>query len=289
MKLVSKNAGIHTLKKLSVVKREKPCLDAEWHFHPEFELLYISKSFGIRFVGDSVSHFSPGDLVLVGSYLPHLWRNNGSYYKKNSNQKVKTVVTKFIRDFIGADTFKNPEFGDIDALLSDSRFGVSFGKSVSEKMHDELLQLCDLSPVEKSISLLTILHRLSREGDKELLSSSEMHQLTKQKSGRIDKVYKFISDNYNTIIKLDDVAKVANMTPNSFCRFFKKYTNKSFIEFLNEVRIRNASRLLIQEDLTVSQIAYTVGYNSITNFNKQFKLITGVTPLHYKSNFDNQE
>ena len=288
MKLVSKNTGAHTLKKLSVVKREKPCLDAEWHFHPEFELLYISKSFGIRFVGDSVSHFSPGDLVLVGSYLPHLWRNNSSYYKGGSDKSVKTVVTKFTRDFIGSDTFENTEFGDINALLLDSRFGVSFGKSISEKMHDELLQLCDLNSTEKYISLLSILNRLSKEENRELLSSSEMHQLTKQKSGRIDKVYKFISDNYNSTITLNDISKVANMTPNSFCRFFKKYTNKSFIEFLNEVRIRNASRLLIQENLTVSQIAYTVGYNSITNFNKQFKLITGVTPLDYKSDFENQ-
>lgn len=287
MKLVSKNTGTHTIKKLSVIRREKPCLDAEWHFHPEFELLYISKSFGIRFVGDSVSHFSPGDLVLVGSYLPHLWRNNSSYYKNDSKKSVKTVVTKFTKDFIGSDTFEKSEFRDIGALLHDSRFGVSFGKSISAKMHDELLQLCDLSISEKSISLLSILDRLSREKDRELLSSSEMHQIIKKKSGRIDKIYKFISDNYNYPIKLDDVSKVANMTPNSFCRFFKKYTNKSFIEFLNEVRIRNASRLLIQENLTVSQIAYSVGFNSITNFNKQFKLNTGVTPLQFKSNFEN--
>lgn len=284
MKLVIKNNESSVNKRLTVVKKELPCLDAEWHYHPEFELLYISQSNGIRFVGDSVSHFSPGDLVLVGSYLPHLWRNDISYYKKKEKTSVKTIVTKFTRDFIGSNTFDNPEFLEIDKLLAESNYGVSFGSKVSKELHNDLIKLSNLSPAEQSIKLLNILHRLSKVKDKTLLSSSDMRQFSKQKSYRIDNVIKYISDNYTLNMRLEDVAEIACMTPNSFCRFFKRMTNKSFTEFLNEVRIRNAARLLIQENLPVSQVCYAVGYNSITNFNKQFKQIIGTTPNSYRQN-----
>jgi len=282
MKLVVKNSEKPLHKKLFIENREVPCLDAAWHYHLEYELLYISKSSGIRFVGDSVSQFLPGDLVLVGPYLPHLWRNNASYYEGNQEQRVKTIVTKFSKDFIGENTFDSPEFLEINKMLDESKYGVVFGAKTSEKMHDELLNIVNLNQVEQSIKLLDILHRLSISADKKLLSSSDMRQFTSDNSERIDSILKFISDNYASYISLTDVSEVACMTTNSFCRFFKRMTNKSFTQFLNEVRIRNASRLLIQEDLPVSEVCYVVGYNSITNFNKQFKLIMGSTPNNYR-------
>ena len=119
--------------------------------------------------------------------------------------------------------------------------------------------------------------------DKDVLSSSDMSQLATDDSGRLDTVIKYISDNYANYISLTHVSDIACMTTNSFCRFFKKMTNKSFTEFLNEVRIRNASRLLVQEDLPISEVSHMVGYKSITNFNKQFKQIMGSTPKNYKS------
>ena len=119
--------------------------------------------------------------------------------------------------------------------------------------------------------------------DKTVLSSSDMRQTTTNESSeRIDTVLKFISDNYASSISLDDISNVACMTTNSFCRFFKKMTNKSFTQFLNEIRIRNASRILVQENLPVSEVCYVVGFNSITNFNKQFKQIMGATPKKFR-------
>ncbi|UMB61707.1 AraC family transcriptional regulator [Lutibacter sp. A80] len=282
MKLVVKNSEKPINKKLFIENREVPCLDASWHYHLEYELLYISQSSGIRFVGDSVSPFLPGDLVLVGPYLPHLWRNDISYYKDNEAYFVKTIVTKFSKDFIGENTFESVEFKEINKMLDDSKYGVAFGEKTSKKMHQDIMNIANLKPVEQSIKLLEILHRLSIVKDKKLLSSSDMRQFTSENSQRIDNVLKFISDNYVSYISLNDVAEVACMTTNSFCRFFKRMTNKSFTQFLNEVRIRNASRLLIQGDLPVSEVCYIVGYNSITNFNKQFKQIMGCTPNNYR-------
>lgn len=282
MKLILKNTDSFTSERLNIVKKEIPCLDSSWHYHAQYELLYISQSTGIRFVGDSVSQFFPGDLVLVGPYLPHLWRNDPSYYNEEDTNSVKTIVLKFTKDFIGEGTFNNPEFVDISNLLEESKFGVSFGKMISKNMHKELVGIIDLSPAQQSIKLLDILNRLSISDDKRVLSSSDMRQYTTDNSDRLDTVLKYISDNYANYISLQDVSDIACMTTNSFCRFFKKMTNKSFTRFLNEVRVRNASRLLVQNDAPVSEVCYTVGYKSITNFNRQFKEIMGNTPKGYR-------
>ena len=284
MKLVLKKSDTSVSEKLNIHTREVPCLDAAWHYHKEIELLYISKSNGIRFVGDSVAPFFPGDLVLVGSYLPHLWRNDPSYYQDDNIQNVQTIVTKFTVDFLGDDIFNMPEFYDIKKLIEDCKLGLSFGKSVSKPLHDDIMKLPNLSPAEQHIKILGILHKLSivDKKDRVSLSSSDMRQTTTESSERIDTVLKYISDNYATSISLDDISNIACMTTNSFCRFFKKMTNKSFTQFLNEIRIRNASRILVQETMPVSEVCYIVGFNSITNFNKQFKQIMGSTPKKFR-------
>lgn len=281
MKLVHKNSDSPLNERLEITRKEIPCLDSSWHYHSEYELLYISQSHGIRFVGDSVSQFSPGDLVLVGPYLPHLWRNDPSFYKDDSI-KVKTIILKFTKNFIGEDTFNLTEFKGVNNLLEESKFGVSFGGKVSSEFHDDLMGIIDLPMAEQTIKLLDILYRLSLIDNREILSSADMRQYTSDNSQRLDDVIKYISINYNNYISLEDVSDIACMTTNSFCRFFKNMTNKSFTEFLNEVRIRNASRLLAQEDTPVSEICYEVGYNSVTNFNRQFKKITGCTPKDYR-------
>ncbi|MCF6333731.1 MAG: AraC family transcriptional regulator [Draconibacterium sp.] len=282
MKLILKNTDSFVNERLNITKKEIPCLDSFWHYHAQYELLYISQSTGIRFVGNNVSQFVPGELVLVGPYLPHLWRNDPSYYSEDDTNKVKTIVIKFTKNFIGEGTFNNSEFSGINNLLEQSKFGVSFGSVVSKSLNDELIGIINLSPAEHSIKLMDILFRLSLTDDKTVLSSTDMRQYTTDNSQRIDNVLKYISNNYASYIGLDNVADIACMTTNSFCRFFKKATNKSFTQFLNEVRIRNAARLLVQEDLPVSEICDMVGYKSVTNFNRQFKQIMGSTPKKYR-------
>lgn len=282
MRLTLKNTENFTNERINIFKKEKPCLDSAWHYHPQYELIYISKSTGIRFVGDSVSQFFPGDLVLVGAYLPHLWRDNSSYYKETNSKDVETIVLKFTKNFLGEGTFDNPEFIQINQLLEDSKFGICFTGSLNKELQKELLNIVDLTPVEQSIKLLDLLHKLSIMEGSYPLSSTDMRQYSDLNSDRLDRVIKFISDNYAQSISLQDVADIAYMTTNSFCRFFKKKTNKSFTQFLNEVRIRNAARLLVQDNLTVNAVCFAVGYHSITNFYRQFKQITGTTPKEYK-------
>lgn len=282
MKLILKNSDSSASERLDITKKEIPCLDSSWHYHPQYELIYISRSSGIRFVGDSVSQFYPGDLVLVGPYLPHLWRNDPSFYAEDSNQTVETIILKFTKEFIGEGTFNLPEFSDVDKLLEKSKLGVNFGNEIGNSLGKELIGIMDLPPAIQSIRLLEVLYKLSQTADKAVLSSTDMRQYTSDNSQRIDAVIKYISSNYANYITLEDVAEVACMTTNSFCRFFKNTTNKSFTEFLNEVRIRNASRMLAQDSFLISDICYSVGYKSITNFNRQFKKIIGSTPKQYQ-------
>ncbi|MEO9476570.1 MAG: AraC family transcriptional regulator [Cyclobacteriaceae bacterium] len=282
MKLVYQDNNTRTDKALQVVKKDTPCFDSSWHYHPEFELIFISKSIGLRYVGDNVSNFSPGELVLIGPYLPHLWRSDQSYYKTPGANSINTMVIKFTRNFIGEDTFDFPAFNKVNELLKMSNFGVLFDKRDSAELQEDIYGIIDLSEAERAIKLLDILNRLARLDSKEILSTTDMRQVRTESVNRIDKVLKFISDNYVSDISLEDVADVACMTTNSFCRFFKKATNKSFITFLNEVRIKNAARLLVQEDLPISDVGFKVGFNSITNFNKQFKQIMNVSPNEHR-------
>ncbi|TYA92139.1 AraC family transcriptional regulator [Seonamhaeicola marinus] len=282
MKLVLKNTENFVNKRINIAEKEVPCLDSAWHYHSEYELLYISKSSGIRFVGDNVSHFSPGELVLIGPYLPHLYRNDPAYYEEGGDLKVKTIVMKFSKNFMGEGTFDNPEFASVAKLLEESKFGVLFDKNISRALHDEIIELTQLSKGEQSIRMLDFLYRLSHVEEKQALSSTDMRQFSTENPDRLDTVIKYISDNYMNSISLGDIANIACMTTNSFCRFFKKMTNKSFTEFLNEIRIRNAARMLVQENYPISEICFLVGYKSIPNFNKQFKQIMGETPKSYR-------
>lgn len=281
MKLQLKQSKSFFSEKLLSYQYDQPCLDASWHYHKEYELLYVSKGSGIRFVGDNVQEFNEGELVLVGAYLPHLWRNDLSS-KLDVDSNVKIVVIKFLKDFIGKGVFDNPEFYAVKDMLKSADLGVLFSKETSQEFKDRLLGFDDLNAPEKSIELLSLLHELSLEKIDKQISTLDMRQYSSENGSKLDVVMKFISINYASCISLKDVAEIACLTENSFCRYFKNLTNKSFVKFLNEVRIRNAAKLLVSTNKSISEIAMEVGFPSITNFNKQFKIVQSETPKIYR-------
>ena len=281
MKLQLKQSKSFFSEKLLSYQYDQPCLDASWHYHKEYELLYVSKGSGIRFVGDSVQEFNEGELVLVGAYLPHLWRNDLSS-KIDADSNVKIVVIKFLKDFIGKGVFENPEFYAVKDMLKSADLGVLFSKETSQEFKDRLLGFDNLNAPEKSIELLSLLHELSQEKIEKQISTLDMRQYSSENGSKLDEVMKFISINYASSISLKDVAEIACMTENSFCRYFKNLTKKSFVKFLNEVRIRNAAKLLVSTNKSISEIAMEVGFPSITNFNKQFKIVQSETPKIYR-------
>jgi AraC-like DNA-binding protein len=266
-----------------VTRQKNPHLESNWHFHEEFELIYIVKGTGIGIVGDNISNFRPPKLVLSGQWLPHVWKNDELYMEDDS---VDVIIFKFTRLFNGQDIFSLPEFSSIAKMLDLSKRGISFKSKTIEQVHELLIQAPESQNAAGIISLLKILDVLSQSTNYKLLSSPEFTlPITLYGENRLSRVINFISTNYHRAIDLDELANEAAMTRSSLCRFFKNRTNKTIFQFINEFRIGKACQSLINGDQSVSEICYSTGFNSITSFNRVFKSCKSLTPIEFKKQY----
>lgn len=283
MKLQFKSSEQDSMSSIYAKRVYRPHIGGDWHFHKEFELIYFLKGQGMRIVGDHISNFQKGELVLVGQWLPHLWRND-----EDNPEGVATdfIVVKFTRMFGNVDLFAMPELLHIKALLKEANQGILFSKKTRKLVHDDLLKLTTAESSEKLILLLNILRTLVIAADYQTLSGLNF-AIPKQVAGenRLQKVINYISANFSQNIGLDDISKIAVMTPPAFCRFFKTRTNKTFSLFLNEVRISKACQLLINGEAPIKQICYDVGFSSLTNFNRTFKNFKGISPSSFRDSY----
>lgn len=254
-----------------------------WHYHPELELTLIVKSYGLRHVGDSIENFSKGDLVLVGSNLPHLWLNDNSYFEDESKNTAKAIVVKFKPDFMGSHFLNLSEMKHIRHLIYDqAAFGVSLNKKLRKRIEKKLFDFVGLNDTKRLIQLIDILDDISRSKDYTLLSSISYRNSKSEQAHRISTVLDYLAKNYHKKLTLDEVAQQISMNRNAFCRFFKQSTRKNLFTVINEVRVSKACNLLIETKKDVLQIGFCVGYNNISNFYKAFKKNTGMSPLVYR-------
>lgn len=256
-----------------------------WHYHPELELVYILKSTGTRFVGDSIEKFEPGQLVLLGKNLPHMWLNDDLYFEEDSDLESEALAIHFRIDFLGDTFFDVFEFLAIKQLLHRAQRGVLF-LGIADEVTDKLWQLYESEGAERVIKFISLLDLLSKWEDSRCLSSDGFMQSFENKSAKhLDKVYEYLYNNFHKKILLKEAAAIAGMNPSAFSRSFKKIHNKTFIRYLNEIRIAYACRLLIEGGVKISAISYDCGFNNLSNFNRQFKLIRGVSPTEYQDQY----
>ncbi len=283
MKLQFKTSEQFTMSSIYAKRVHRPHTGGNWHFHQEFELIYFIKGHGMRVVGDNISNFQAGELVLVGQWLPHLWRNAS---ESTDEEMTDFVVVKFTRMFGSVDLFAMPELIHVKALLKKANQGLYFPKETQRAVHTDMLNLVKAESSEKLILLLKILRRLVKCEAYQVLSSPNF-SLPKQIKGenRLYKVINYISVNYATNITLNEISKIAVMTPPAFCRFFKTRTNRTFSSFLNEIRISRASQFLINGETSIKQICFDVGFSSLTNFNRAFKSVNGISPSNYRNSY----
>jgi AraC-like DNA-binding protein len=268
----------------SVRKDTLPYFYNSWHYHTEIELVYIIKGTGTRFIGDNISKFSDGDLVLLGTNLPHVWKSDDIYFKSDSKKKVSAIVIHFPIDFLGIDIWNKVEMAAIKKLLDIAKRGITYTVPNNHQVKKQLLKITELPQFERILSLLQILQTLTTIKDFEILSGlSFANRYQENSSERIDKIYDFILNNFNKEIKLAEVAALATMTPASLCRFFKQKTGKSLSEFVNEVRVGFACKLIIESQLSISEVCYQCGFNSLSYFNRQFKKFAKVSPSQYSN------
>ncbi|RZT93240.1 AraC-like DNA-binding protein [Ancylomarina subtilis] len=256
-----------------------PHIVVPWHYHPEFELIYIEKSKGTLIVGDCIDKFTDGDMIFLGPNVPHVMKNEESYYQKDPNLKAKARVIHFKKEIFGNSLLSLPELDKINLFLKKSSRGFRIQGTTKTQIVSILNNLHESKGAYRIILLLQILNLLAENEEEIYLASEAFVESFKHSSNqKLYNVYEYVSKHFQETIDLESAAKVANLSKTAFCRFIKTKTNKTFSEFLNEMRINYAKKLLVEGKLTIAQIAYECGFNSPSYFNKQFKNYTGLTP-----------
>ena len=252
------------------------------HFHPEVEILLVVQGTGTRYVGDSVEPFASGDLVMIGPNVSHEWFSE----KKSDAGTSEAIYILFNPDILGSDFWNLPESKIILKIIQQSERGIK----LTGKTRDDvaaLMKRIDTSYGFTRITLLmTILEMIAFNGEYQYLATPVVQNtINERDSERLNKVYKYVLDNCYQEISLESASSIANLSKPAFCRYFKKRANKTFVRFLNEIRVGQACRLLVNENQSVADICYTCGYNNISYFIRQFRAITGFTPLGYRKKF----
>ena len=253
--------------------------------------MLIQKSSGTQYIGDNIGHFTEGDVIFLGPNIPHIFKNHPDYFHPNSKKRAKATVLYFSNDFISRDFFDLTELQSIKKILTLSRRGIKIC-GPSKKTAINLLVKCVKSANEdRIINFLSLLNFIAKKSDYHVLSSNSFLKNAEYKDlDRLNKVFDFLLNNFHNDINLSEVSEVANMSPTAFCRFFKKHTNKTMVTYLNEIRIGNACKLLIEnENMNISDICFESGFNNLTNFIIQFKKLKDCPPMQYCQKFYQQK
>jgi len=269
-----------------VHKLEQPFFDPYWHFHPEYQLFMVLKGKGTRFIGDHVTLFQEGDITFLGPDLPHLWRSDTEKSVIENDIHAVGIVVYFQEDFISKSLLNKEEGIRIRQLFKKSLRGFDVTDKTAKSIGKSLLNLPNLEGFDAVLGLLQILNSLSQTDDIELLASSGYtNTLREGDTERMNRVYAHVMKHFKRKIPISELASLTHMTPTSFSRYFKTHANKTFTEFVSEIRIGHACKLLIDKKKNASQACYESGFRTVSNFNKQFKTITNRTPLEYKKRY----
>ena len=251
---------------------------AYWHFHPEVELVYVNKGQGKRHIGNHLSYFNNSMLVLIGANLPH----NG--FVDRLTTTGKETIVQFKLDFLGNTFFNIPEMNNINALFQRAKKGILFKPETKGKVGPKIEAMTELQGMERVIQLLDILHDLSEANDYTLLNADGFaFEAELQDSEKIDIIFKHVNNNFKRHISLDEIADKVSMTTPAFCRYFKKATGKTFTKLVNEYRVVHATKLLQENQTSITDICFECGFNNFSHFNRLFKEFTGKSASKYRS------
>lgn len=256
---------------------------APYHFHKEHELTLIVQGNGRRYTGHHMAQFAPGDLVLLGSNLPHCWKLEPG----SEEGPAEAIVVQFAHDFLGADFFSKGEFRQVNRLLQKSGSGIQFGNKIGGLVAPALMAVAtEKHPFKRLMGLLQILQQLAGSKDQLLLDRQRViAELSTTDQERIHPIFVYLVDNFRSAVNLNKAAAIAGMTPNAFCKYFKRITRKTFMETVIEYRLNYAMQQLVQTDDPISNICFNSGFNDVSHFYKMFRERTQLSPLHYRKKF----
>ncbi len=266
--------------------RKMPHFTYPWHFHSEYEILYVIEGTGTSFVADNVAHFYPGDLALLGSNLPHFWRSDEAYHDINSKKKIDYIVIQFPAELFCESLFRFPEFHAIRELFDRASRGIRFLPPFSVEAGEQVKSIAGSEGFNRIVLLLKLLNSMAKTSRYKVLAGELYHRQNHDfTDDRLTRVMHYLNTSYRQKIALEKVSGIANLHPAAFCRYFKEKTGKSFSEYVNDMRISYACKLIIEGKLSVSQVCFESGFNNLSNFNRTFKRQTQMTPTEYYRRF----
>jgi AraC-like DNA-binding protein len=249
-----------------------------WHFHPELELIYVNKAKGKRHIGSHLSYFNNSQLILIGSNLPH------SGFADRFTSNGSEIVVQFKEDFLGESFINIPEMHLVKSLFAKAKKGILFNVDAKKEIGPKIESLVNFEGMNRLIHFLEILKDLAETKNYSLLNVDGFaFEIEPQDNKKIDIIFSFVSNNFNRSIPLDEIAEKVSMTVPAFCRYFKKSTSKTFTQFVNEFRIVHATKLLSENQSSITEICFESGFNNFSHFNKLFKKFTGRSPLKYRN------
>jgi len=268
----------------SFIARKLPMGDSseKIHSHKNFELNLVLSGSGRRIIGNHISSYEEGDLVLLGPNVPHNWQ----VLEIGEDNPPTCIVTHFFENIISSDFFNIPELEKVQQLLHTAEKGIHFKGKRVQKIIPKLERLVELEGLEAYIELLKVFNQLLQIEDFDYLSLTPYYTETFDKDlDHINKVYEYVFENIQEGINLKHAAELVHMAPGSFCRYFKKKTKLPFMQYVKNIRIGMAAKMLAETDKQITQICYESGYNNLANFNHYFKKIMGKTPTEYRKSF----
>jgi len=286
MKAAIQKSKIPETQMFIIKKLEDKHFDPVWHSHCEYQLFVVLQGTGTRFIGDSIKSFAPGDLVFTGANLPHLWRSDEAYFKKDSQLNIQGIVIYLQENFMGERVMQKEEMLLIKKLLKKSAKGLEFFGEHKDLVICMMKELLLMNGLERLIQLLKILQVLANSKAYHYISHTAYNApINENETDRMTKVYEYALANFRRKIFLPELAEMLCMTPSSFSRYFSTRNNQTFSNFTMELRVKYACKLLIETDMPVAIISYECGFNTLSNFNKKFKEIMNKRPSEYKSQF----
>jgi AraC-like DNA-binding protein len=263
-----------------------PHINNRWHYHSEIELIHFKKGEGTQFIGDNIKRFKDGDVVLVGSNLPHYWRFDDTYFEEGTKAQADIRVAHFDASFWGEQFLSLPENKPIKTVLDKAKSGIQVTGKAKQRVAELLEQLQEAHGPSRIILLVEALSEIANS--KQLITLSSIGfkpALVEAENDRLNAIYEYSIKNFKRKIQLEEIAEVGNISPNSFCRYFKSRTRKTYSQFLIELRVGHACKLLIENNRCLKQLCFESGFNNFTSFHKYFKMITGKSPLAYQREF----
>ena len=261
---------------------ESPFFETPWHYHEELEIVLCDGGFGKKVVGNHTSEYQENDLMLLGSNLPHWFRADDSYYNSEENLKPASIVIQFRIDSFGEYFFQMSEMKQIFQLFEKAKYGIAFSGKTKERINEILRKNIKKSGIEKLLSLFEILKLMAFSDESKTLSAIGMAGVSLKDSERMNVIFDQILKHFKEEISIEKLAQMTNFSKAAFCRYFKSRTQKTFIEYLSEVRINHACKLLKESEMSILEICYESGFNNLSNFNRQFRKQMNTNPKEFR-------